>query len=427
MPAYCDIHLQRPRIESNRITYSWNELVFLKRNSFWIEYPDAVSLEDSSYEVFAPYLAVCLAFAAFGKVRVHLPLRLDEPILGKWLEFVCGMSAAVYKRPFALEFVNGTVRSEQHSWDGARTALLFGGGTESLLCLARLRDDGDSPVLIAFCGPNWEGSNEDMNPHKFELQDRAARDMGLESVRVRTSFREVFRSKDVFWKGLLRDGTHNIVATALLSVFPFTFLFPAAARLRLGRLVAGNEKDNNLGKFFYSSSAEATDRLKGLHPCFSYESYLNDIYKMEVVRELFLKYPQYLPYQYSCIPNKRQRWCLECSKCLCSYLYYKIYKIPPAVAGFDEALIAKRMPNILWRCRWQLVSGDPGESLDYDNLLREAQEAGADEVVAIIQRILKNRWWICFLNFFRLLSIVQALKKPFKKVFYMMQGHSVEV
>ncbi|HAJ57608.1 MAG TPA: hypothetical protein DCL35_07570 [Candidatus Omnitrophica bacterium] len=427
MSALYDIYLRRPRIEANRIIYSWAGFPLLGGESFWIEYPESVSLEDSSYEVLAPYLAACLAFAAFGKVRAHLPVRLDEAVLGLWLEFIRGMAAVVYRRAFAFEFVNGTERAEQHFWEGKETALLFGGGTESLLCLARLRQDGLNPVLVGLCGPNWEGSNEEINPHKFELQDKAAKDMGLASVKVRTSFREVFKSHDELWKGLLLDGTHNIVTTALFSVFPFTFLFPVAAQWRLSRVVAGNEKDNNAGKFFYASSAEATGRLKGLHPCFSYDSYLNDIYKMDVARELFLKYPQYLPYHYSCIPNQRQRWCLECPKCLCSYLYYKLYNIPPAVAGFDEALIAKRMPNLIWRCRWHLVSGDPGEPLDYLNFLREAQASGNQEVVSIIRQMLDNIWWIRFLNFFRRLGIVQAFKKPLKKVFYLLHGHSIKI
>ncbi len=420
--GYCDIYLNRPVIEDNKITYSWQKNALLKGESFWIEYPDSVALEDSSYEVFAPYLPVCIAFAAFGSVRMHLPVYLDETAMAGWIAFIRSIAEAVYVRPFSLEFVNGSVNMERHFWDGRNTALLFGGGTESLLCLARLNEDDVKPVLVGFCGPNWEGSNEEENPYKFELQEKAAADLGLSSIRIRTSFREVFRSHDDLWKPLLRDGAYNIVATALFASFTFTFLFPLAPRLSLVRLVAGNEKDNNVGKFFYSFSGDAVAGLKGMHSSIYYDNYLNDIYKIEVARELFTKYRRYLNYQYSCIANQKQRWCLGCPRCLCSYLYYKMFNVPVQIGGFDEAEVARHMRNLIWRCRFDLFSDDPGVPLDYANIRHEAERSGNQEAIAIIRSIYKNLWWTRFLNFFRRMALFQKLKKPLKKVFFLLQG-----
>lgn len=422
-----DIFLEEPKVFGNRISYSWNQNPLLKGNGFWIEYPDVTHITASLNEIIVPYLVICLAMAAFGGVRVHLPVELDEQTISNWLNIIKGTAQDAYRRAFKFELINGTRRIERHSWEGANTALLFGGGTESLLCLARLKAEGIKPLLISFRGPNWNGSNQEKNPHKFEFEEMVCRDFDLKLVRISTSFRELIRSHDVFWKNLLVDGAWNIVTTALFSSFYFTFTLPIAEHFRIGKVVSGSEKENNVGKFYYSFSSEAVQRLKGLNANITYVLYLNDLWKSGVVRELFTEHQELLKYQYSCLCNAQERWCLKCEKCFRNYLFYKIYKIDPLVGGIDEEKIKRYLPNLIWKARWQIVSKDPAVSIDYNHLRSEAEKMNSREAEEILNKVLNRHLLVVFLNVFRQMHLVQLLKKPLKKLFYYLQGYSAEV
>lgn len=421
----CDIYLEKPRIEGKRLVYSWSENPLFGGRSFWIEYPDAGPISPSPYELCAPYLSVCAAVAAFGNVRVHLPIGLEEKYLEQWRRAIKSICRAVYRRCSGFELINGSGSIAPAEWPGDRTALLFGGGMESLLCLARFKERNIKPVLVSFCGPNWNGSIEEKNPHKFELDAQVARDLGLENFKIRTSFREVFRSHDAFWQGLLAGGAWNIMTSAVFSLLLFTFIWPVADRLGIKTVVGGNEKEDNIGAFFYSFSEAAALFLKGLHPDLGFELHLTDLWKAEIARELFTQHPDMLKYQYSCLSNERERWCHCCEKCFRNYLFYKTYNVDPSASGLDEARIKRNLSNLIWQGRWVYLSRDPAAPGDYEHMLHEAEKMNAREAVEILKQICDKRLMFRFLNFLREQSFVQLWRKPLKKFFYFLQGKTV--
>lgn len=421
----CDIYLEKPRMEGKRLVYSWNENPLFGGRSFWIEYPDIAQALPSLYELCAPYLPVCAAIAAFGNVRVHLPIGLENKYLEQWRRAIGSICQAVYRRCSGFELVNGSGNVAPSEWPGDRTALLFGGGVESLLCLARFRQQNIKPVLVSFCGPNWNGSIEEKNPHKFELDARVSRELGLECFKIRTSFREVFRSHDAFWQGLLAGGAWNIMTSAIFSLLLFTFIWPVAGRLGIRTVVGGNEKEDNIGTFFFSFSKAAASLLKGLHPGLNFELHLTDLWKAEIARELFTQHTDMLKYQYSCLSNERERWCHCCEKCFRNYLFYKTYGIDPAVGGLNEARIKRNLANLIWQGRWVYLSRDPAAPGDYEHMLHEAEKMNAREAVEILKKICDRRLVFKFLNFLRELPFVQLWRKPLKKFFYFLLGKTV--
>ncbi len=411
------VFLNEPKVEKGRLTYSWNQNGPLKGNSFWIEYPGIENITASSYELLVPYLPACLAFAAFGQVRVHLPFELDGEAMAAWIDILRSTARAVYRRGFGFELINGTREAERSSWEGIHTALLFGGGMESLLCLGRLRQEGVRPFLVGFCGPNWDGSNEEKNPHKFELENKICRDFGLTLIKIRTSFRVVFRSHDAFWKDLLKEDAWNIMTSAIFSAFTFTFIIPVAGQFKIGKVIGGNEKENNIGKFYFSFSHEATQRLKGVHRSIHYVSWLNDILKIQVAKELFTRHQDLLEYQYSCLENKHERWCCKCEKCLRNYLFYRIFDADPSVAGMDAGTIRRRLTYLVWSARWALTSGDPGKLSRYTAFREEAIRSQNKEALEILDRIFKNLFLSRFLNVLRRFCSLRSIKKPLRRIF----------
>jgi hypothetical protein len=390
MKNYTEIYLNQPVVAGNRITYSWNENSLFPGRSFWIEYPDISEITASGYELIAPYLPVCIAFAAFGRVRIHLPVALQDRTLTSWVNVITGTAKVLFKRRYQLEFVNGQKMVTETTWRGNNTALLFGGGTESLLCLGKLRNNKVNPILVSFCGPSWRGSNEEENPHKFQLEKQISRDLGLTLINIRTSFRDLIRNKDKFWKPLLVSDVWNIVASSLFATFTFTFIFPIARQFNLQRVVAGNEKENNLSKHFYSFSTSATGKLSTLHNSFSYHSFLNDLWKTQVFKELITNHPELAKYQYSCLENSKTRWCHSCKKCLRNYLFYKIYNCDLSEIGMDEEKLLSNLSKILYLLSWGFAKTGGMGNQSYRIMQEEAERNNCYEAVEIIRKSFKK-------------------------------------
>lgn len=334
-----------PVVEGKRITYSWSSAHPFRASSYWIEYPDLESIQGSPGKLAEGFFPLFLAFSLLDTLKIKLPVELPEEVLMRWkkISHILGEKCGRGK-PF-LHIENGQVAPEYREVAAQKTALLFGGGTESLLTLARMQAQGISPVMVSLGGGRWPGSDPQMNPNKFLMDARLAKDFNLERVNVLTNFREIFDPGA--WKYYLKDGVSLMNAVLALPSF-VSFLFPVCEQLGISRIVNGNEM-MNFPEEYYCFSPSVTDHLSGAAQGTSYESHLTDMLKEEVCFELYRHYPQFARYQYSCWRNDHQRWCYRCQSCLQYFMLMKNSGLPPETAGMNEHLIKSNLDTLIRR------------------------------------------------------------------------------
>ena len=324
--------LNRPVIQKNRVIYSWSPQGPFTSPSYYVEYPDLSEIKSSPGKLAEGYLAVCVALAALGEVRLTLPVQLDGGVLDRWRHLIQIFSRQLFRRPGRCLIENGQEPPAYETFSAEKTALFFGGGAESLLALARLLESGVTPFLISAGGPGWRGSDPEINPDKSRLDGQLASDLGLQVLRIRTNFRQ-------------------IVGASLMNAALFTPLFislslPLCERFALKRLVQGHERMND-PKDYFCFSPPAAAALEAVAFGVSYESRLNDLYKQNICHELYTRHPALLRYQYSCWKNKGERWCHECEACFRYFLLLKIEGIRSEEVGLDSRRIFSNLPKIL--------------------------------------------------------------------------------
>src|SRR3989338_8856988 len=155
--------LNRPVIQGNRVIYSWSPQGPFTSASYYVEYPDLSEIKSSPGKLAESYLAVCVALAASGEVRLELPVRLDNGVLERWHDLIRIFGRGLFRRPGRCLIENGQEPPAYETFPAEKTALFFGGGTESLLALARLLQEGTAPFLISAGGPGWRGSDPELN------------------------------------------------------------------------------------------------------------------------------------------------------------------------------------------------------------------------------------------------------------------------
>ncbi len=338
------IVLHPPKVEKNRVTYSWSPNRGFKNAGFWVEYPDLDGVDASPGKLAEAYFPVCLGLAATAPARFVLPARVDEGILQNWEKAVEAASKKLFRRPAAVRFESADRAPDYRPGPGSETALFFGGGTESLLCLARLRSQGLSPWLVSLGGADWAGSDPENNPDKFKMDEKVSSELGLRLLRIRTNFKEAANSPH--WRTFVRPGVSMVNAGLFLPFF-LSFLMPVCEQLGIGRLVNGNEKMNFPDEYFCFSPA-MTSRMTHLAEGITYESHLSDILKEEVCEELYGRYPEYALYQYSCWRNRGQRWCYQCESCLEYFMLAKHSKLPVEWIGLDENMVRRNRRKLVW-------------------------------------------------------------------------------
>ena len=337
------IVLNPPVVEKNRVHYSWSPNAGFKQSGFWVEYPDLEKIQASPGKLAEAYFPVCLGLAATGDVRIQLPVRLDEQVLKNWTRVIETASSKLFLRKNFIQFETAGPAPDYSEGPYPETALFFGGGTESLLTLARLRQEGVSPWLVSLGGPDWLGSDPEKNPDKFNMDEKIAGDMGLRLLRIRTNFKEAANSP--LWPPYLKPGV-SMVNACLFMPFFLSFLMPVCEQLHIGRLVNGNEKMNFPDEYF-CFSPPMTSRMAHIAQGVSYESHLSDILKERVCEELYRKHLGYAFYQYSCWRNQGKRWCYGCESCLEYFMLAKHNGLPVETIGMDEAEIRKNMRALI--------------------------------------------------------------------------------
>ncbi len=365
-----DVILNLPAVKKNRVHYSWTSNKGFKQAHFWVEYPDLQNIEASPGKLTEAYFPVCLGLAATGPVHIQLPVKVEAQVLKNWTEAIQTTSKKLFRQKAAVEFTTTAEPAGYRPGPFKETALFFGGGTESLLTLARLQKEGVSPYLVSFGGSDWAGSNPDENPDKFKMDEKIAHDLDLRLLRVRTNFKDAANS--THWGDFMKPGVSGVNACLFLPFF-ISFLLPVSEQLGLGRIVNGNEKMNFPDEYF-CFSPPMTSRMAHISKDVLYESHLSDILKEQVCEELYRKYPEYARYQYSCWRNRGKRWCYHCESCLEYYMLAKHNGLAVETIGMDEGEVRSNM-DILVKEASKSSEGRRGEIWEriclYEGLRRD--------------------------------------------------------
>ncbi|MFH1645142.1 MAG: hypothetical protein ABIB11_01855 [Candidatus Omnitrophota bacterium] len=396
------VQLNKPKVEGNKIFYSWSHNPLLDEKGYWIEYKQLTKITSAGEEeILAPYLPICLAFAVLGDIEVVLPFKLDERIFNKWQEIINCTARDVYSRKTFFCLKNGDQPLGKSVWDGGKTGLFFGGGSESLLSLARLKEKGIDPILLSFEGELWHGSDHLINPHKFELEEGVASEFGLNIFLVSTSFFKLIYSPDEDWREYLGHNLWGIIMSALHVPFFLTAIMPVARQIGLKYLVVGNEEEDYYDVSLYCFCKGPLDRLKDLISPLDYKSYISDMSKRDVLEELHMKFTKLAKYQYSCQMNEKERWCLRCEKCFLNYIFFKLNNIDLTNVGIDEDEAKARLADMIHAAK-RAVAEDAGKRREYNKYMTEALRKDNKEVCILLKSVFSNIHFRIFKHFLSL-------------------------
>ncbi len=330
-----DIYLHKPVVDNNKLILSWDPSFCFLSNTYWIECPDLEKIDCPKEKLSEVYFPVCLALAALGTVRFHLPYRVRQDVLDNWMRAIKEVAAVRYVRPCQVEFVNGEEDEPYEVCDDSysENALLLGGGSESLLTLATLLDEGVRPYLISLGGPLWAGSDPTINTVKFKKDMEIARETGLQVINIRSNFKEIVSDKT--WRPLMKSGASILVAV-LYCPFFVSLVYPVCHQFRIGRIFCGGEKE------CINAFAEWAETLyASVSRGVLFESRLSELPKYDVVATLHLKYPSLARHQNSCHFRTEKRWCCRCEKCYRNYFIFKNNGLDLSVLELDEQEIIK--------------------------------------------------------------------------------------
>jgi hypothetical protein len=377
-----------PRIEGNKVFLSWGPSPLFQEPGYWIEYKGLEKLHCRQDALLEAYLPVCIALSFLGEVTIKLPGYVAPLVLETWKKTCTDTTRVLCKKTATVEFIvpepdQGYFPGNEN---GKETALLFGGCAESLLTLAHLLDQKISPYLASLWAQGWIGSDPDTNPERFELEEELCREFKLKMIRIHTNARSIFSKKN--FKPYVRRKVFLIDAAFILPI-NISVLLPIAAQLNIGAIVSGNEKECNAGIQLYSLSPEMARNLHSPGRCVNYYSYLENLAKVSVLKELHQKYPHIGKYQYSCYSAIHQRWCLNCEKCFRNYLMFKIFDIDPRTVGMDEAKILQNLESNS-RIAGKKTRHDKPIFAFWGGIRKEAIGRNRREIVRIISSFYKN-------------------------------------
>jgi len=280
-------------------------------------------------------------------------------------------------------------RNQRRITAGTRLCSL-GGGAESLLALAQLRQENTKPLLVGYSGPGWTGSDPGKTTHKFELEEKTAAALGLQLVRINTSLFELIYQPDWDWREYLAHNIRGIIISALHLPFMFLALMPIAKKYDIGRVVSGNETVTEQCKRLYCFSPKSAANLTALGYPVTYNSYLNSLDKIQVVHGLHWMYPQIAKYQYSCLQSNAKRWCLRCEKCLRNIIMFKLFNVNLTDMGINETQIPNTLPVMIDKAKHSVVYDEIGRKLEYDSFLAEAKRTNNTECLELVKQVYKG-------------------------------------
>jgi hypothetical protein len=382
------VNLHDPRVEANKVFLSWDQSPIFEESSYWIEYKGLKELHCRPDALLEAYLPICIALSFLGNVTIKLPGYVDPLVLETWKKVCTDTTSVVCKKITEVDFIVPDL-AQGHLCDyenRQETALLFGGGSESLLSLAYLLDKKISPYLVSLWGDGWIGSDLKINPERFALEEKLCREFGLRIIRIQTNIRSIFVKKR--FKPYLRQKVYLIDAAFSLPIYA-SMVLPATEQLNIGTIVSGIEKSLRMGAQHYSLSCEMTQNIHSLSRSVRYYPYLENLMKPDVLRELHKKYPSIAKYQYSCYSAVNKRWCLNCEKCFRNYCIFKIFDIDPASVGMDEAEILRNLEDIV-RAVKKKIGSDEVLFKTWGRIREEAVKKEKKGIIKIINLFYRN-------------------------------------
>lgn len=379
------IFLKKPQIEGNRIYLSWEPNVLFNGSGYWVQYLNLNNIDVCPQGLLEAYLPVCLAFCALGDVEINFPYPFDPHVLKSWEKVLRDTSRRLFKRKFGVRFNNLGPEEGSHSENSAHeTGLLLGGGSESLLTLAYLLDKGISPYLISLWGSHWPGSDLELNRDRYNMEEKLSNEFSLKMFRITTNFRDLLEGCQL--RSYLSREVYFLNSVLFLPL-NLSLLYPVAQQIGLKRIVSGHEKENSIG--YYSLSPEMTHNLRTCSWFVEYAPFLEDLRKIDIVKNLHLSYPGIGKYQTSCWRAKNERWCLKCEKCLRNYSIFKIYGINPVDIGMDEHTMKQNLATLMSSAGWEIAQNDALRQ-EWGPIRDEAKKRHCTEVTHIISQIFKR-------------------------------------
>jgi 7-cyano-7-deazaguanine synthase in queuosine biosynthesis len=240
-----------------------------------------------------------------------------------------------------------TASNELASPSAPPAGLLFGGGVESLLSLARMRERG--PVrLIGLRGPGWRGSDREHDKRKLEYDEQLAKQLGLELLSVDTDAYLKMVDFQAAWAGgsKVKSGFANTVTFSPLVV---SMAAPLIASGAIASVHLGSENEHSGYLPGYCLSGEfLTELSQAVAPLARFVPEVLELGKPAIVEELWRRAPDLARLQRSCVKTDK-RWCGQCEKCFRNYVLLVAAGIDPALVELDGRRLLLNLPQYTGR------------------------------------------------------------------------------
>ena len=402
-----DYTISAQQVSDQRLEYTWTPNPFpAAPNTLWVEYPFDVA-QIKGQDVFYPVLPLFLALG-FADSRFHLLSRIPnrpgtndrdavfQQVLANWLDFIETEAAMNFGgKIYAEADVDGRMierdvaRPAPAATPYPGVALFLGGGAESLLSLAQLTEQQLRPHLISYLGPGWIGSDPVTNESKIGLDQRIAKELGVELHHIHSNMYGLF----VQMQSQLQE--RMVEAAFFVNRVPFTptlvsLFAPLTSIYSLGTAYHGHEWQPEGDPTFLCFAKSFTDRLaSAFSPKFTYRRILWNLSKVDVFERLCTKHPRFLKYQYSCHNNQHERWCCNCEKCFRYYVLYKLFDAPFDAAEFDEPRMLRNFARIRPRIADYIWSEDYAREA-YRGILARASARGNKELCELLSNLFRD-------------------------------------
>jgi len=222
----------------------------------------------------------------------------------------------------------------------SKTALLFGGGVESLAALSDFLTQ--KPLLLSLVGPLWMNNDYEKSNLKYDLENRLSAEFDIEVARVWHNIKEVVKMPDEYTNKYITGG---------LMYYPF---MPIVRERHCGKIYHSMELE-------YMQVDEQYDR--SIHPRFSHhvarpplpslEAVMTEYSKIQLLEKLYRNNPRLCSYLYSCLNNTSLRWCGKCGKCKRLSAFCETIGIDKSLIGMQEGISHEPEEGALTKLYWQ--------------------------------------------------------------------------
>lgn len=328
------IHLDSPRVEGQRVSFSWRESPpsgLYRKTEFFLELPDSVPLAGVPERLWWTLFLLCVHvhWSLIRPCRVILPVRLDARELALWeallARYADTLDAVNPGRPLAGRVEIGTgdqpLEDAPAIPDQGRCAAAYSGGKDSLAQAGLLCEMGCRPLLVTTTSP-MDGTTLHQSSHRRRAIDEIQARRGLELVEVVSDLRNS-------WDNLAaRRWGYPLSLNELGDTFLYTAALALVAYVRgVTRIFLASENEVSVNSvvdgvylqhthFMYSGLTQAGLRAI-LEPYgLGFGSLTASLHSSQVQELVTRRYPDLRDLQCSCWrTTETRRACSECSEC----------------------------------------------------------------------------------------------------------------